>query len=143
MKVKIKRIEKDLPLPIYETAGSVGFDILARKAVTVKPNDIVLIPGNIIVEIPQGYMLAIVSRSSTPRKKGLMLPHGFGVIDNDYHGEKDEILIQVKNFTDKSQTVERGDKIAQGVFVRVDVFEWDEVDSMKETSRGGFGSTGK
>ena len=63
MKVKIKRIEKDLPLPIYETNGSVGFDILARETTTIKPSDIVLIPGNIVVETPKGYMLAIVSRT--------------------------------------------------------------------------------
>ncbi len=30
MKVKIKRIDKSLPLPVYETNGSVGFDIIAR-----------------------------------------------------------------------------------------------------------------
>ena len=141
MKAKIKRIEKDLPLPIYETSGSVGFDILARETVKIEPNDIALIPGNIIVEAPKGYMLAIISRSSTPKKKGLTMPHGFGVIDNDYCGENDEIKIQVQNFTKNTTTVTRGEKIAQGVFVKVDVFKWEEVDTISDTSRGGFGST--
>ena len=38
--------------------------------------------------------------------------------------------------------IERGEKIAQGVFVRIDKFEWEEVDEMVRESRGGFGSTG-
>ncbi|MDH5596602.1 MAG: dUTP diphosphatase, partial [Candidatus Peregrinibacteria bacterium] len=65
MKVKIKRIDKTLPLPIYETGGSVGFDLLAREDITIKPDEITLIPANVIVEVPQGYALILASRSST------------------------------------------------------------------------------
>lgn len=139
--VKIKRIDSELPLPKYETDGSVGFDFLAREDVTIEPRGLALIPGNVIVEVPEGYMLTIASRSSTPRKKGLLTPHGIGIIDQDYCGPEDEIKIQVMNFTDEAVTVNRGDKIAQGVFVRVDTFKWEEVDTMKNESRGGFGST--
>jgi dUTP pyrophosphatase len=142
MKVRIKRIDPSLPLPIYETGGSVGFDIVARETVTIENGTIELAPGNIIVEVPEGYMLAIASRSSTPRKKGLTPPHGFGIIDHDYCGPKDEIKIQVYNFSGAAVTIERGEKIAQGVFVRVDKFEWEEVDEIRTESRGGFGSTG-
>lgn len=141
MKVKIKRIDKSLPLPVYETGGSVGFDILARETVTIIPGTIELIPGNIIVEVPEGYMLAVASRSSTPKKKGLTPPHGFGVIDRDYCGPEDEVKIQVYNFSGSPVTIERGEKIAQGVFVRVDKFEWEESEEMQKQSRGGFGST--
>jgi dUTP pyrophosphatase len=141
MKVKIKRIDKSLPLPVYETGGSVGFDILARETVTINAGTIELIPGNIIVEVPEGYMLAVASRSSTPKKKGLTPPHGFGVIDRDYCGPEDEVKIQVYNFSGSAVTIERGEKIAQGVFVRVDKFEWEESEVMQKQSRGGFGST--
>lgn len=141
MQVRIQRIDKSLPLPVYETAGSVGFDLVAREPVTVSPGQIELVPGNVIVEVPEGYMLAVASRSSTPRKKGLTPPHGFGVIDRDYCGPTDEIKIQVYNFSREPVTIERGEKIAQGVFVRVDKFSWQEVDSIREESRGGFGST--
>lgn len=141
MNVKIKRIDKDLPLPRYETAGSVGFDILARVETIVQAGGIALIPGNIIVEVPEGYMLTVASRSSTPIKKGLLTPHGIGIIDHDYCGPEDEIKIQVRNFTDHDVVIVRGEKIAQGVFVRVDTCVWDEVDEMKKSSRGGFGST--
>jgi dUTP pyrophosphatase len=142
-KIKIKRIDKSLPLPIYETNGSVGFDLIARQQVIVHPGGIELIPANVVVKTPPGYMLMLASRSSTPKKKGLMKPHSIGVIDQDYSGENDELKIQVYNFTSEPTTVERGEKIAQGVFVRVDRFEWDEVDQMDSPDRGGFGSTDK
>ena len=142
MKVKIKRIDKDLPLPIYETGGSVGFDILAREDSEIPAKEILMIPSNLIVEVPKKYMLVVASRSSTPRKKGLTPPHGFGIIDHDYCGPEDEIKVMVYNFSDVPVDIKRGEKIAQGVFVRIDKFEWDEVDEIKAESRGGFGSTG-
>ena len=142
MKVRIKRIDKSLPLPIYETGGSVGFDLLAREEVLIKPDSIELIPANAIVEVPKGYSLIVASRSSTPRKHGLTKPHGIGIIDQDYCGEKDEIQIQMMNFTKKSVTIKKGTKIAQGLFIRTDRFEFVEVDEIKKESRGGFGSTG-
>lgn len=141
MKVRIKRIDNDLPLPIYETAGSVGFDIAARENISVAPKEIGMVPSNLIVEVPKGYMLVVASRSSTPGKKGLTPPHGFGIIDHDYCGREDEIKVLVYNFTDSDVRIERGDKIAQGVFVRIDKFEWEEISEISSESRGGFGST--
>lgn len=141
MQVRIQRIDKSLPLPVYETQGSVGFDLIARESTVIEPGKIELIPGNVIIEVPQGYMLAVASRSSTPRKKGLSQPHGFGIIDHDYCGPEDEVKIQVYNFSSVPVKIERGEKIAQGVFVRVDKLEWQEVEQIREESRGGFGST--
>ncbi len=141
MRVKIKRFDKDLPLPRYETDGSVGFDLLCRESVTIAPQTVALIPANVIIETPPGYMLMVTLRSSTPRKLGLLIPHGVGVIDIDYCGEGDEIQIQTYNFTDQPVSIERGDKIAQGIFVRVDTAEWSEVSAMDAETRGGFGST--
>ncbi|MFA6521241.1 MAG: dUTP diphosphatase [Candidatus Gracilibacteria bacterium] len=142
MKIKIKRVDDSLPLPKYETAGSVGFDFVAREDTIIEAKKVGMVPGNVVVEVPVGYMLMVSLRSSTPRKKGLLMPHGIGVIDHDYCGPEDEIKVQVYNFTDASVEVKRGDKIAQGIFVRIDKFEWEEVDRIKEKSRGGFGSTG-
>lgn len=143
MKVNIKRVDKSLPLPKYETDGSVGFDLLCRESAEIAPQEIVLIPANVIVETPPGYMLMICMRSSTPRKIGLMMAQGLGIIDNDYCGEEDELKIQVYNFTDEPVTIERGSRIAQAIFVRVGTAEWNEVDQMTTASRGGFGSTDK
>lgn len=142
MKVKIKRIDKELPLPVYETDGSVGFDILAREDVAIPAKEIAMAPSNLIVEVPRKYMLVVASRSSTPRRKGLTPPHGFGIIDHDYCGPEDEIKVMVYNFTDEVVEIKKGEKIAQGVFVRIDKFEWEEVEEISGESRGGFGSTG-
>jgi len=142
MKVKIKRIDNTLPLPVYETAGSVGFDIIARENSVVNVGAIAMVPSNLIVEVPIGYMLVVASRSSTPARKGLTPPHGFGIIDHDYCGPEDEIKVLVYNFSGSSVEIMRGEKIAQGVFVRIDKFEWEEVNEVSGASRGGFGSTG-
>jgi dUTP pyrophosphatase len=143
MKVKIKRIDKTIPLPIYETQGAVGFDLLARTDATIQPKGIELIPANVIVQVPKGYALILASRSSTPRKHGLTKPHGIGVIDQDYCGDEDEIKIQVMNFTEKAVSIVRGTKIAQGLFVKVAKPSFREVDQIAKKSRGGFGSTDK
>jgi dUTP pyrophosphatase len=142
MNIKIKRIDKSLPLPKFETEKSVGFDLLCREDTKIESKGIVYIPANVIVEVPDGYMLILASRSSTPKKKGLSVPHGIGIIDQDYCGEEDEIKVQVYNFTDETVLIKKGERIAQGVFVRINKFDFAEVDKMKEESRGGFGSTG-
>jgi dUTP pyrophosphatase len=139
--VTIKRIDKTLPLPTYATAGSVGFDLLCREDTEIAPYTLGLIPGNVIVQTPPGYMLMITLRSSTPRRKGLLIPHGLGVIDQDYSGEGDEVMISVYNFRDEAVLVKRGERIAQGLFIPVMQVAWNEVDSVGK-GRGGFGSTG-
>jgi len=142
LRVAIKRIDRGLPLPVYATAGSVGFDLLCRETVEVLPRQIVLIPGNVIVRIPAGYFLLLTLRSSTPRRKSLLIPNGVGIIDQDYAGEGDELQVQVLNFGDEAVEVRRGERIAQGLFVPVVRVQWDEIEEVGQ-GRGGFGSTGE
>lgn len=143
MKVKIKRIDKSLPLPIYETAGAVCFDLYARESVEVKPGELARVKLNVVVETPKGYMLMLVPRSSLPAKKpGLIYPHGVGVIDQDYRGPNDEIMLQIKNVGNETILIEKGERIAQAGFVRMDRAELEEVEKVATESRGGFGSTG-
>jgi dUTP pyrophosphatase len=142
MHVSIQRVDTSLPLPKYQSSGAVGFDLITRETTTIKPGEIGLVPGNVIVRVPEGYALLIVPRSSLPRRKGLVCPHSIGVIDQDYHGEGDELLVQVQNVSDQPVTVERGERIAQGIFVKVEQAQWQEVDSHGKATRGGFGSTG-
>lgn len=142
MQVHITRIDPTLPLPPYASAGAVGFDLVTRETTVIEPGKIALVPGNVIVKVPEGYALLILPRSSLPRKKGLVCPHSVGVIDQDYHGPKDEVMVQVQNITDAPVTVERGERIAQGLFVKVETAQWNEVDSHGAETRGGFGSTG-
>lgn len=140
MKVSIKRIDKSLPLPDYQSPGAVAFDLYSRIDAVIKPKTLERLPTNVIIAIPDGYMLEIKDRSSTLKKKGLLVSTGY--IDNDYCGEEDEILLQVYNITENDVVIEKGERIGQGVFIKVDKSEWEEVDEMSNKSRGGFGSTG-
>lgn len=142
MKIQVQRVDPTLPLPTYATSGAVAFDVVTRETTVVEPGAIALIPGNVIVKVPDGFMLMVAPRSSMPRKKGLVFPHGVGILDQDYHGPKDELLVQVQNITKEPVTVERGERIAQAVFVRIEKAEWEEVDDHGAETRGGFGSTG-
>ena len=140
MKVQIKLIDNTLPLPEYQTSGAVAFDLYARETIVIEPKCVERIPTNIIIKIPEGYMLQIKDRSSTAKKKGLFCTVGY--IDQDYCGPTDEILYQVYNFTDNPVTVERGERVGQAAFLRVDQAEWEEVSEMTGPNRGGFGTTG-
>src|SRR3989344_6312082 len=130
MKVKICRIDKDLPLPEYHTKGAVAFDLIAREDTNVPPKEIILIPSNNIIKTPPGFTLVLAPRSSMPKKTGLSFPHSIGIIDQDYCGSEDEIKIQVYNYTNTKVTIKRGDKIAQAMFVPVVKSKWKEQASM-------------
>lgn len=142
--VTIHRIDTNLPLPKYETKGSFAFDFLARETTRIEAKSLGLIPGNVIVQCPENLALMVLPRSSTFRKKSLIFPHSVGLIDGDYCGVKDEIMIQVFNFSNESMTVERGEKIAQGLFIQTAKVNFSEVSATElGESRGGFGSTDK
>ncbi len=142
MKIKIYRLDKTLPLPEYKTAGAVGCDLYARITTKVAPRSLAKIPANVIIETPPGYMFVVGSRGSTPFRKGLLPPHGIGIGDQDFCGPEDEYQVAVYNFTAQEVVVERGERIAQGIFVPVEIAEWEEVENMRKPSRGGFGTTG-
>ncbi len=142
MRIKIKRIDKSLPLPEYQTKGSVAFDLYSRIDMEIKPKEVALIPTNLIIQTPPEYMLVAVPRSSTPKKLGLSIPHGIGIIDQDFCGSKDEIHLQAYNFTDNPVKITKGQRIGQAVFVRIGTAEWEETDEIESQTRGGFGSTG-
>ena len=144
MQLKIKRIDKTLPLPEYQTKGAVAFDLYARVETTIPPFKPTLIPLNIIVKVPSGYFFMLASRSSTPMKKGLMVSNGIGVIDQDYSGDTDEVMLLALNFTKKNVKVEKGERIAQGLLIKIaQVKKFVEVKKMDKKSRGGFGTTNR
>ena len=141
MKVRITRRDPSVALPARETQGSAGFDLAASVDVTIAPQQIVLVPTGLIMRVPDGYFLGIFARSSTPLKRGLVVPNGVGIVDSDYSGPDDEIKIQVYNITSEPVHLKKGDRIAQGIFLKFAAPEWDEGEPTDKT-RGGFGSTG-
>lgn len=143
MKVNIKRIDNSLPMPQYATSGSVCFDLYSRLDITIKPREVYLVPTNFIIQVPEGYFLLVAPRSSTPVKKGLLIPNGIGIIDQDFHGPEDEILFEAYNFTEQEVPVKRGERLAQATLIPIQKAEFTEVNEMKKLNRGGFGSTGR
>jgi len=129
-------------MPEYATAGSVGFDLYARETTTIAPGTVARIPANVIVAVPEGFVLLVALRSSTPLKTNLMCPNGMGIIDRDYCGPDDEIKVQVYNFGGEEAVVSRGERIAQALFVKSESLPIVEAAVSRTTSRGGFGSTG-
>ena len=142
MRLKIRRLDSTVALPGYGTDESAGFDLSSSQDVTIKAGRIALIRTGLVIEVPTGHFLAIFARSSTPLKRGLMVANGVGVIDPDYSGPDDEVMIQVLNITDADVEVKRGDRLAQGIVLPAPRVTWQEVESIKEVTRGGFGATG-
>lgn len=141
MKVRITRRDASVPLPARESSGAAGFDLAASADITIPAGAIALVPTGLVIKVPDGYFLGIFARSSTPLKRGLMVANGVGVIDSDYCGPEDEVKIQVLNVTPAPVQIKRGDRIAQGIFLKYAAPEWDEGEPAGAT-RGGFGSTG-
>jgi dUTP pyrophosphatase len=142
MKISVHRLDPQVPLPKYETAGAAGFDLAAREDMTVAPGAVVLVPTGLVMKVPAGHFLAIFARSSTPLKRGLMVANGVGVVDSDYCGPADEIKIEVYNFTASPVAVKRGDRLAQGIILPFVRAEWVEDEAPTAPTRGGFGATG-
>jgi dUTP pyrophosphatase len=71
-----------------------------------------------------------------------MVANGVGVIDPDYSGPNDEVMIQVLNVTDSEVRISRGDRLAQGIVLPAPRVTWEEVSEIREITRGGFGATG-
>ena len=140
--VRIHRLDPAVPLPSYQTAGAAGFDLAASVDITVQPGEVVLVPTGLVIEAPAGHFLGIFARSSTPLKRGLMVANGVGVVDSDYCGPRDEIKIEVLNFTSKPVAIARGDRLAQGILMPYVRAKWQEQEPAAAASRGGFGATG-
>ena len=140
--VRITRLSPSVPLPRYESEGAAAFDLAAAADVTIEPGQVALVPTGLVIEVPPGMFLGIFARSSTPLKRGLMVANGVGVVDQDYCGPNDEVKIAVVNFTPAPVRVAAGDRLAQGMLLPVTRVTWEEAQTLRGESRGGFGSTG-
>ncbi len=140
--VNIKRFDKEIPLPEFKTEGAAAFDLHARIGVEIPPKEFKYVPLNVAVETPPGCFLLLVARSST-HKKGIWMANGIGIGDADFSGDDDEYSAVYYNFTDKPVLVEKGERIAQGLIVKREAVQWQEVETMPNKTRGGWGTTGK
>ena len=142
MRVLIKRLDRDLPLPKYAKAGDAGADLYAREDFTLKPGERKLIPTGISIALPPGFVALVHPRSGLALKHGISMVNTPGTIDAAYRGEVAVILIN--HDLAESFSAKRGDRIAQLVIQQVETAEFIEVEQLPGTSRGsgGFGHTG-
>lgn len=143
MRLEIKRIDPDLPLPSYARDGDAGLDLSSADEVVLKPGERVVVPTGFAVAIPEGYAGFVHARSGRAFKEGLALPNAPGLIDAGYRGELKVLLVNL----DPAEPIyiRRGEKIAQLVVQRVERAELEEVTELEPSKRGdgGFGSTGR
>ena len=139
--IKIKKLSKNVQLPKQSTQGAAGMDFYLPQPVEFEPNRSKKVPLGVAVEIPEGYVMLLIPRSST-WKTPLRMPNSVGVIDSDYRGE---VCALLQNTSGVIWETLAGERLVQGVIVPVPSVQIQEVEELSETSRGvgGFGSTGK
>jgi len=152
---------KQLKRPKRATANSAGYDLAAAKDITIpsiwnvlKEDEIafenkdyltsILVPTGVKAYMPDDEFLMLVNRSSNPLKNNLSLPNGVGIIDADYYNNEEnegEIFVQLINYGLEDYTIEKGDRIAQGIFMSYEKIDDEGADLGART--GGFGSSGR
>lgn len=139
--LKIRRLDRDLPLPAYAYEGDAGLDLVSAIDVVLQPFERMAIPTGIAVAIPTGYAGFIQPRSGMALKKGLSMANTPGLIDSNYRGELKVAAVNLDAHTPIS--ISRGERIAQLVVQEVPVVTLVEVENLDDTVRGsnGFGSS--
>lgn len=102
-----------------------------------------MVPTGLKVKMPHSEALFIFARSSLSIKKGLMMSNSVGVIDADYYGNPDNdghIMVSLFNVRSEPVTIKKGERVAQGIFLRYEKTTDDETEG--RVRLGGFGSSG-
>lgn len=141
MKIKVKKIRENSVLPYKSNEHDAGYDLTA--SIINERNDSFISYGTgIAVEIPEGYVGLIFSRSSVTNKS-LMLKNSVGVIDPGYQGE---ISCRFKEqYAENENIYKIGERIAQLIVLKTEDLSFDEVsdfDSETKRGTGGYGSSG-
>lgn len=135
---------KGFSLPIKGTKRAAGYDFINPEHVTIQPKEIKIVKTGIKAYFPDDIALLLLNRSSNAKKKGLVLMNGVGLIDADYVDNEDnegEIGFMFMNITEEPVTINEGDKLGQGMFVKY--FDTSDYNSSNVSDRtGGWGSTG-
>ena len=142
MNVSIQKLHPDAILPQYGSADAAGADLCSIAEITIAPGETKLVHTGLAMAIPQGFGGFIFARSGLATKRGLAPANKVGVVDADYRGE---VMVALYNQSGTEQTILKGERIAQMVFLPCPQATLELCDSLEETARGsgGFGSTGR
>ncbi len=147
VEVRVLRLPhaEGLPLPAYQSDEAAGMDLLAAveedAPIILAPGERELIPTGLVMELPRGMEGQVRPRSGLALRHGITVLNSPGTIDSDYRGEVKVLLV---NLGGDPWEIQRGERIAQLVFQRVERADLVEVAMLNDTRRGvgGFGSTG-
>src|SRR4249920_816697 len=143
MRICVRRLDPEVPLPARQHAGDAGYDLTAREPAHLAPGGgRALVPTGIAIAIPPGFAGFVQPRSGLALRHGVTVANTPGLIDAGY---RDEIRVLLVNLDgEEAFKISRGDRIAQLVIQRFESVEWHEVADLDDTDRGlgGWGSTG-
>jgi len=137
----VKGFEDKVVRPERKTASSAGYDLAAAADVEIIPGYVVLVPTGLKVYMNPDEVLMVAIRSSLAIRRSIIMPNGVGVIDADYVDNPDNeghIMVPLLNLSTLPVFIQKGDRIAQGIFMPYLMVSGDGA-SGKRT--GGFGST--
>lgn len=135
---------KNYNLPKRSTKYSAGYDFEASQNYIIKPNEIIKIPTGIKVTMNRDEMLMIVVRSSMGFKYNVRMCNQVGIIESDYYNNESNeghMWVALQNHGEKDYVINKGDKFAQGIFVKF--LTVDNEEEIITERKGGFGSTTK
>lgn len=140
--LKFKKLSEKAQTPTYGTDGAACMDVYAIEDYTLSPRIVTLVRTGLAFEVPEGYEMQIRPRSGLAVKHQLIVLNSPGTLDSDYRGE---LMVGMKNISNKHYVILEGDRIAQIVLKEVPLVVLHEVDELSDTDRaeGGFGHTGK
>lgn len=139
----VRAYEGQVALPERKTAQSAGYDLAAADEVVVPPGRVILAPTGLKAYMEPDEVLLLTIRSSLAVKRGLMLANSVGVIDADYADNPDnegQIQVALVNLGSEPVRLAKGERMAQGIFVKYLTTEEDQASGERT---GGFGSTGR
>lgn len=140
--IKIKYFEEQLERLQYIENKSDWIDLRAAQRVELKAGEFKLIPLGIAMELPKGYEAHVAPRSSTFKNFGIIQTNSVGIVDESYCGDNDQWFFPALAMRDT--VIERNDRICQfRIMEHQPRIEFHEVTELRNSDRGGHGSTGK
>ena len=124
----------------YKT-DDLDFYFMSGETLRFFKGDVVTFGLGVAMELPEGYFANIRARSSIFNNFKAMVVNGVGLIDDSYNGDNDEWRVQVLFLDDVE--VKRGDRLCQFTLEKMIEVEFEEVDTLNNKNRGGFGTSGK
>lgn len=139
--IKIKYFSQEIEKLTYIGGKSDWIDLRAAEEVSLKQGEFKLIPLGVAMQLPRGYEVHIVPRSSTFKNFGILQTNSMGVVDESYCGENDQWFFPALAMRDT--VIHVNDRICQfRIMEHQPQIEFQEVAHLDGKNRGGFGSTG-